>query len=59
MLTQTEVEQVKAMLDNLNQYLIDIGVAGTIEADWFVEGYSKCLEDLNVLFAQRIKQTLN
>lgn len=59
MLSQTEIEQVKVMLDNLNQYLIDAGVAGTVEADWFVDGYSKCLEDLNVLFAQRIKQTLN
>ena len=59
MLTQTEVEQVKAMLDNLNQYLIDAGVAGTIEAGWFLDGYHKCLEDLNVLFAQRIEQTLN
>lgn len=58
MLSQTEIEQVKAMLDNLNQYLIDAGVAGTIEADWFVEGYQKCLEDLNALFGS-LHKTLN
>lgn len=60
MLSQTEIEQVKAMLDNLNQYLIDAGVAGTTEADWFIDGYKKCLDDLNTLFARSIQsKTLN
>ena len=59
MLTQTEVEQVRKLLDNLNQYLIDAGVAGTIEADWFIDGYHKCLEDLNVLFGSLQNQRLN
>ena len=54
MLNQSELEQVKSMLDSLNQHLVDAG-ADSDQADWFLAGYSRCLQDLSVLFGSNLQ----
>ena len=59
MLNSSEIDQIKSMLDSLNQYLVDAGVESN-QADWFLAGYSRCLQDLSVLFGSNLQnQRLN
>ena len=58
MLNQVEIQQVKKLLNELDQYMTDNDMDSD-QADWFISGYSKCLQDLNVLFGSLQNQRLN
>ena len=58
MLNQVEIQQVKKLLNELDQYMTDNDMDSD-QADWFLAGYSRCLQDLGILLGNFQNQRLN